>query len=169
MFVPSLGLIAQGLPGVIFLVAGLSKASQLRWFAAQLREYRVLPPRTVMATAAVIAFAEVVAGALLLSRVAPFASVALAAGLLIVFSGGAAWSWTRGTKPSNCGCGVGLGGSVGPWLFVRNTALLSMLVASLWATTLSSTVIGLALVAFLSAVIIDGQPTSAALQGAPSN
>ena len=96
----------------VFLVSGVLKAVDPDATYVAVRAYDVLPRAGVAVVAAVLPWAEIVLGLLLLAGVATRAVAVAGAALLLVFVTGVTQAWARGLA-IDCGC-FGGGGAVDP-------------------------------------------------------
>ena len=96
----------------VFLVSGVLKAVDPDATYVAVRAYDVLSRAGVAVVAAVLPWAEIALGLLLLAGVATRAAAVAAAGLLLVFVAGVTQAWARGLA-IDCGC-FGGGGAVDP-------------------------------------------------------
>ncbi|MGI9003024.1 MAG: MauE/DoxX family redox-associated membrane protein [Pseudonocardia sp.] len=128
----------------VWLVSGVLKAIDPDQTYIAVRAYDVLSPTAVEVVAALLPWAEIALGGLLLVGVGTRVVAALSAGLLLVFIAGVAQAWARGLS-IDCGC-FGGGGLVDPgetayvqellrdtgflvlavWLIVRPRALFAL-------------------------------------------
>lgn len=96
----------------VFLVSGVLKAVDPDATYVAVRAYDVLPKPGVAVVAAVLPWAEIALGLLLLAGVATRAVAVAGAALLLVFMAGVTQAWARGLA-IDCGC-FGGGGAVDP-------------------------------------------------------
>lgn len=95
-------LVRLGLAAV-WLVAGLSKITDLAASGRAVNAYRLMPFDTAQAVGAALPFVEIALGALLLIGLATRLAAAASAGLLVVFIAGISSAWARGLS-IDCGC-----------------------------------------------------------------
>ena len=96
----------------VFLVSGILKAVDPDTTYVAVRAYDVLPKPGVALVAAVLPWAEIALGLVLLAGLATRLAAALGAALLLVFVAGVTQAWARGLS-IDCGC-FGGGGAVEP-------------------------------------------------------
>lgn len=96
----------------VFLVSGVLKAIDPDATYVAVRAYDVLPRGGVAVVAALLPWAEIALGLVLLAGVATRAAAVVAAALLLVFVAGVTQAWARGLA-IDCGC-FGGGGAVDP-------------------------------------------------------
>jgi uncharacterized membrane protein YphA (DoxX/SURF4 family) len=163
---------ARGLLGLVFLLAGASKARAPAAFEASLAQYRVVPARFRPLVAGGLPAIEILLGSLLVTGVLLPLSSALALALLVVFT---AASLIRPKKEAaDCGC-FGSFGTLGVRNVVtRNTAFIVIAFVPLIAhgshLSLESAMgdlPALALAATLSAVLLAVSRGAAAATSAP--
>lgn len=125
-------IIALGM-ALLFFVAAIHKADDIRHFQQVLRDYRVVPAFAVRPFSVLIPAAELIlAGCWLLhieTRLVALASI----GLLTAYTLGIATNLARGRVFIDCGCGFGrstAGQPISVALLVRNGLLMSMAAAT---------------------------------------
>ena len=96
----------------VWLVSGLLKAADPDQTYVAVRAYDVLPDAGVEVVAALLPWAELALGVLLLAGVGIRLVAAMSAVLLVVFVAGVTQAWMRGLS-IDCGC-FGGGGAVEP-------------------------------------------------------
>ena len=96
----------------VWLVSGLLKAADPDQTYVAVRAYDVLPDAGVEVVAALLPWAELALGVLLLAGVGIRLVAAMSAVLLVVFVAGVTQAWARGLS-IDCGC-FGGGGAVEP-------------------------------------------------------
>ncbi len=138
---PWLGVLARLVVGVVWVVAGVAKVSNLEASVRAVRNFKILPEAVVPFTGYLLPMLEVTVGALL---VIGFATrlVAVASSLLqLAFVIGIASVWARGLR-IDCGCFGGGGATSGDATtgyaldLVRDSGLLVLSVLLvLWPTT----------------------------------
>jgi uncharacterized membrane protein YphA (DoxX/SURF4 family) len=128
--VPSAGLAAacallalRLIVGGLFLRAGAAKLADRADFRRAVRNYEIVPPRLVRATAAAVPAAEVTAGGLLLLGLATSIASWVVAALLAGFSAAIAVNLSRG-RVFDCGCG-GTAPRTISWRHVASNSLLA--------------------------------------------
>ncbi len=89
--------------GVLFAIAGLAKIGDLRSFAEQIHNFRILPIAAENVMAMTLPWIEIVCALALVSGVRARAGSLLALGLLVVFTVALALALARGLD-SECGC-----------------------------------------------------------------
>ena len=117
-----IGTVARLGLAAVFLVSGVLKAVDPDATYVAVRAYDVLPRAGVAVVAAVLPWAEIVLGLLLLAGVATRAVAVAGAALLLVFVAGVTQAWARGLA-IDCGC-FGGGGAVDPSETAYGTELL---------------------------------------------
>ena len=123
-FLEVLTVAARGLLGIVFLLAGASKARAPAAFEASLGQYRVVPAHFRPLVAGALPALEMLLGSLLVAGVLLPVSSAFVLGLLLVFT---AASLIRPTKDAaDCGC-FGSFGTLGVRNLVsRNAAFMAI-------------------------------------------
>lgn len=132
MFFKASNLIAIStlVPGLLMLLAGLSKAQRVSVFARAVADYDLLPLAAVPATARGIIVAEIVLGLLLITGVAHPWPIYLGISLFGAFAIVISTTLLRGRVDLDCGCSSG--NHPVSWLaVVRNLALIGMLATTL--------------------------------------
>jgi Methylamine utilisation protein MauE len=89
---------------VLFLAAAVHKLRDLARFRATLVEYHLLPPRLVPCGAIALVAAELGLAVTLVAPPLRTASLAAAAGLLLIYGGAMAVNLARGRRHIDCGC-----------------------------------------------------------------
>lgn len=89
--------------GVLFAIAGLAKIGDLRSFAEQIHNFRILPIAAENVMAMTLPWIEIVCALALVSGVRARAGSLLALGLLVVFTVALALALARGLD-IECGC-----------------------------------------------------------------
>lgn len=89
--------------GGMFIYAGILKASDLQGFAAIMHNYKILPDSLVTIAAAVLPWAEIISGLLLVTGVFKRAAATALSLLLLVFIVAISFNLTRGLN-FDCGC-----------------------------------------------------------------
>jgi uncharacterized membrane protein YphA (DoxX/SURF4 family) len=145
--------VSRCLPGVLLLLAGVSKLTQMRWFVASLRHYRLLPLRSVVPVAVFIALSETaLGGVLIIGWLTPWAEIG-ASSLFVVFTAAMVINLLRQRPDLECGC-MRRGQKLN-WLAVfRNLAMVSLLLVPLQRATLSSALITSAVVVSLTLLVL---------------
>lgn len=110
--------------GILFLVAGVLKASDPGGFMRDIDGYRIVDGAALVAAAFFVPYFEIAAGAGLVLRRAYGGAVLAAAGMLAVFVVALVQAWARGLDIT-CGC-FGAGPVVAnyPWWVARDLAML---------------------------------------------
>jgi uncharacterized membrane protein YphA (DoxX/SURF4 family) len=101
---------ARLLLGVVWLVAGASKITDLDASVRAVRAYRLLPETAAQVVGAGLPVVELLLGALLVVGVAVRAVALVSAVLMLAFVVGIASAWARGLR-IDCGC-FGSGGEL---------------------------------------------------------
>jgi uncharacterized membrane protein YphA (DoxX/SURF4 family) len=115
--------------GVVLVVAGASKVTDLAASGRAVAAYRILPYDVATAVGAVLPFVEIALGVLLILGLATRLAAIVSAVLLGVFIAGIASAWARGLR-IECGCfggGGDLSGNASPQYLseiLRDVALL---------------------------------------------
>lgn len=132
--VPWLGTLARLVLGVVWIVAGSVKTTDLEASVRAVRAYRLLPEALAQVVGAGLPPAELLLGVLLVVGLGVRASAVVSAVLMAAFVVGIASAWARGLR-IDCGC-FGDGGelAVGEdpaygWDLLRDAALLALSVA----------------------------------------
>lgn len=127
--VPWLGTLARLVLGVVFVVAGATKVTDLAGSGRAVNAYQLLPFAVAKIIGAALPFVEIVLGLLLLVGLATRAIAAIVAALLAVYIFGIASVWARGLS-IDCGC-FSKGGQLAPgqhpsylWDVLRDSLLL---------------------------------------------
>ena len=107
---PWLGTAARVLLGVVWLVAGAAKATDLDASVRAVRAYRLLPETAAQVVGAGLPFVELLLGVLLVAGAGVRAAAAISAVLMLAFVVGIAAAWARGLR-IDCGC-FGSGGEL---------------------------------------------------------
>jgi uncharacterized membrane protein YphA (DoxX/SURF4 family) len=110
--------------GLLFLRAGAQKLAAQADFRRAVRNYKIVPPQLVNATAATVPAVEVTAGGLLMLGAATSIAGWLLAALLAVFSAAIAINLSRG-RVFDCGCGGGAAPRRISWRHVVSNLLLA--------------------------------------------
>jgi uncharacterized membrane protein YphA (DoxX/SURF4 family) len=117
-----IGTVARLGLAAVFLVSGILKAVDPDTTYVAVRAYDVLPKAGVALVAAVLPWAEIALGLVLLAGLATRLAAVLGAALLLVFVAGVTQAWARGLS-IDCGC-FGGGGAVEPGATAYGTELL---------------------------------------------
>lgn len=90
--------------GIVLLVAGIAKATDMEMFIRQIRDYGFFSNRALLAVSAwgLIAM-ECALGVALLVTYRPRVMTPITGGLLFLFLGATGWAWATGVT-ENCGC-----------------------------------------------------------------
>lgn len=131
---PWLGTLARLVLGVVWIVAGATKITDLDASVRAVRAYRLLPETAAQIVGAGLPPAEILLGALLVVGLGVRASAVLSAALMAAFVVGIASAWARGLR-IDCGC-FGTGGELAAgedpaygWDLLRDAGLLLLSVA----------------------------------------
>ncbi len=127
-----IGRLLSGVVGLVFLVAGLMKATDIGLFARQIEAYGIVTDPTWVAIAAwSLIPLECAVGAALLVSYRPRPAIAVATILLVAFIGVTSYASIAGIT-DDCGC-------FGPWMkqspameSVQNLVLLVLVLAAWW-------------------------------------
>ena len=101
--IPWLGTAARLVLGVVWIVAGATKVSDLPASGRAVAAYRILPYDGARFLGAVLPFLEIALGILLILGLATRLAAAVSAILLVAFIAGIASAWARGLR-IDCGC-----------------------------------------------------------------
>ena len=130
---PWLGTLARLLLGMVFVVAGATKVSDLAGSGRAVNAYQLMPFAVAKIVGAALPFVEIALGILLLVGLATRAVATIVAALLAVYIFGVASVWARGLS-IDCGC-FSKGGQLAPgqhpsylWDVVRDSLLLAVAV-----------------------------------------
>jgi uncharacterized membrane protein YphA (DoxX/SURF4 family) len=130
---PWVGTAARLVLGVVFLVAGGSKVTDLAASGRAVAAYRILPFEAATVVGAALPMVELLIGLLLVVGLATRVAATVGTALLAVFIGGIASAWARGLS-IDCGCfggggdlAAGVRPSYGPEI-TRDLALLALAV-----------------------------------------
>jgi uncharacterized membrane protein YphA (DoxX/SURF4 family) len=102
--------------GVVWVVAGASKVTDLAASGRAVAAYRILPYHVATTVGAVLPFIEIALGILLIVGLATRLAAIISVVLLLVFIAGIASAWARGLR-IECGCfggGGDLSGNASP-------------------------------------------------------
>jgi uncharacterized membrane protein YphA (DoxX/SURF4 family) len=105
-----LGTAARLVLGVVWIVAGATKVTDLAASGRSVAAYRILPYEGARFLGAVLPFLEIALGILLVLGLATRLAAVVSAILLIAFIAGIASAWARGLR-IDCGC-FGNGGDL---------------------------------------------------------
>lgn len=126
--VPWLGTVARLLLGVVFVLAGYSKVTDLAGSGRAVNAYQLMPFEVARVIGAALPFVEIAVGLLLIIGLATRAMAAVTAALLAVYIFGISSVWVRGLS-IDCGC-FSKGGQLAPgqhpsylWDLVRDILL----------------------------------------------
>jgi uncharacterized membrane protein YphA (DoxX/SURF4 family) len=121
---------SQILIGALFLVAALAKLGDLRAFAEQIHNFRLLPWGLENTSAIVLPWIELVAGLALVFGVRARSGGAVAAVLMAAFTAAVLIAMARGLD-IECGCfGTGDATRVGLLKVLENAAMLALALAA---------------------------------------
>ncbi len=127
--VPWLGTVLRLLLGVVFVIAGWTKVTDLAGSGRAVNAYQLMPFGVARVIGAALPFVEIVVGLLLIVGLATRVVAALTAALLAVYIFGISSAWARGLS-IDCGC-FSKGGQLAPgqhpdyrWDIVRDSLLL---------------------------------------------
>jgi uncharacterized membrane protein YphA (DoxX/SURF4 family) len=107
---------------LVWIAAGLGKASRAAAVESRVRDYGVLPDRLVAPVATVLPLAELALGVVLAVGVLPGVAGGVAAGCFCALAGVIAWNLAHG-RTFDCGCGFVEGTPISWRLTARNLAL----------------------------------------------
>ena len=114
--------------GLLFLVAGLSKAWDPRAYLDAVNGFQIVPPGVAPAVATVIVSLELVSGGLLLAGTYTWLGAILLGLLLATFNVALIVNLRRGRRNLDCGCFGGRTVRIGWGHVAQNTLLLAMAV-----------------------------------------
>lgn len=100
---PAIYFSARCILGAVFIWASIDKIMDPAAFAEIVYNYKILPPMFVNVAALVLPWVELIAGALLILGVFPFANSAILTGLVLVFAAALSFNLVRGLD-FQCGC-----------------------------------------------------------------
>jgi len=128
--------------GLVFVMAAVQKAQSWKLLPGVISNYRLLPRFTVPVAAALLPPVELALGLLLLSAQAmPWAQFS-AIPLLVLFAAAMAINIRRGRTHIDCGCGQSFLKQSLRWsLVARNGVLALLLLPSLWASLLPTSLV----------------------------
>src|SRR6185437_2969978 len=89
--------------GLVFLLAGVSKALDMRAFAGEISAYQIVPAALVQPMAIALPLLEILLGVYLLVGLMQRWAAAAAGALLLIFIAAMAWALARGLA-LDCGC-----------------------------------------------------------------
>jgi uncharacterized membrane protein len=121
--------VLRTLLGVLFLYAGIAKLADVRTFAADIANYRMLPAVVIGPFAALVPGVEVACGLALLSARTARAGALLATGLLVAFTIAAMQALARDIN-IDCGCFGSVRAPVTVLTVVRDVALVAVAVVA---------------------------------------
>ena len=122
-WLPWVGLTIRLFAAAVWLVAGISKITDLEHFHAQVHAYKLLPGSLEAPFAYALPFVELGIGLYLALGLLVPGAAALSVVLMIVFIAAMAQAWARGLS-LDCGCFAGVAREkVGPWTILRDAAL----------------------------------------------
>jgi uncharacterized membrane protein YphA (DoxX/SURF4 family) len=134
---PWVSTVARLVLGVVWIVAGLSKADDLAASVRAVRAYQLLPDAAAEVVGAGLPFAEIALGLLLVAGLGTRAAAIATGVLMAVFVVGIVSAWSRGLR-IDCGC-FGEGGELGageepayPWETLRDGGLFVLAVLLAW-------------------------------------
>lgn len=126
---PWLGTLARIVLGIVWIVAGATKITDLDASVRAVRAYRLLPETAAQIVGAGLPPAEILLGVLLVVGAGVRASAVVSVVLMAAFVVGIASAWARGLR-IDCGC-FGTGGELAAgqdpaygWDLLRDTGLL---------------------------------------------
>jgi Methylamine utilisation protein MauE len=121
---PVISATLRGALGLLFLSAALHKLAAPGAFRAALVEYRLLPGSTTAAASWALVALEIAAAGALVAPATVRLGVALATGLLVIYTAAIAVNLARGRRDLDCGCaGPAHRQPIGVGLIVRNAVL----------------------------------------------
>jgi uncharacterized membrane protein YphA (DoxX/SURF4 family) len=109
---PWLGVIARLVVGIVWIVAGALKVSNMDASTRAVRNFQVLPEAIVPFVGHLLPLLEIVVGSLLIIGFAIPVTAAVSALMQLAFIIGIAQAWARGFQ-LDCGCFGGGGGTTG--------------------------------------------------------
>lgn len=116
----------------VLVYAAIGKLGDLRAFAQDIDNYRMLPETWVAAVAITLPTLELVVAAALVSGIGARGASIVATGMMVMFAVGMAQALARGIDLS-CGCfGRAATTTVSGWTIARNVALAVLAAVPLW-------------------------------------
>lgn len=164
-----------GAVGVVLLVAGVLKSTDLEMFIKQIKDYDIISNRTALAlTAWGLIVVECVLGVALLLFYRPRITLLATGALFLVFMGAIGWAWVTGAT-EDCGCFGAWAKRTPAQAMLEDVLFLGAIVVAWFGhrrverppTRLKSWVMGLTLVVGLALPMVFGFPLSAISQSKP--
>lgn len=164
-----------GAVGVVLLVAGVLKSTDLEMFIKQIKDYDIISSRTALAlTAWGLIVVECVLGVALLIFYRPRITLLAAGALFLVFMGAIGWAWVTGAT-EDCGC-FGAWAKRTPAQAMLEDVLFLAAIVGAWfghrrvetpPTRLKAWIIGATCIIGLALPMVFGFPLSAISQSKP--